>query len=388
MSIKRPIYLDNNATTPIDPRVTEAMLPFLREEFGNPSSKSHAYGWNASAAVEKARRQVAQVVGAQPKEVYFTSGATESNNIAILGLMQKWLGERPHLITSNVEHKAVLEVCKAAEELGAELTVLSANSEGIITADQVDQAIRPNTKLISLMAANNEIGSLNPLHEIAFVAQRRKVLFHTDAAQGYGKIPLNMHDIGIDLLSLSGHKIYGPKGTGALIINAKNTEAMPKPIFFGGSQESQLRPGTLNVSGLVGLGEAAEICGREMKSEVTKLQAWQEEIIVQVLESVACARLNGPRKHRLCNNVSFSFDKMSADLFALGLSGLALSSGSACNSGDPSSSHVLKAIGHSDALAKATLRIGLGRFTTEQDVATVIQKICALDKKNIDISGG
>ncbi|MCB0411063.1 MAG: cysteine desulfurase [Bdellovibrionales bacterium] len=377
----RPIYLDNQATTPLDPQVLQAMAPYLEAEFGNPSSKNHSYGWKADMAVKNARTQVAHLLNALPEEIYWTSGATESNNLVIQGLSLKLLGQKPHLITSAVEHKAVLESCEAAAELGAEVTVLPVNSFGQVEREVLEKAMRPNTKLVSLMAANNEIGTRNPIHDLAEIAHRGGALFHCDAVQGVGKFAIDLKDWNVDFLSLSGHKIYGPKGIGALFVR-KGKEQFLRPLFFGGEQECGLRPGTLNVPGIVGLGKACELCGQLLESESRRLRGYQQKILEALHSVEEHFILNGHPTQRLCNNLSLSFPKISADVFPLSLSGLAYSSGSACTSGSGKPSHVLKAIGLEDLAARATLRIGLGRFTSESEVEQALEKILQMVKEN------
>jgi cysteine desulfurase len=381
----RPVYFDNNATTPLDPEVLRAMQPYLEEEFGNASSKNHSYGWKAEMGVEKARKQVAQLLNCDSKEIYWTSGATESNNMVILGLAQKFMGEAVHIITSNVEHKAVLEVCLAARYFGAEVTVLEADRHGRIELNQLKAALRPETRLISLMGANNEIGSINPIEELAAFAAEKGIAFHCDGAQAVGKFPIDLQKWKVNFLSLSGHKIYGPKGVGALFIRAGSEELL-RPLFFGGSQEKGIRPGTLNVAGLVGLGRACELCGELMESERQRLGRFQKELIEKITALSKDILLNGHPTERLCNNVSFSIKNLSADVFALGLGGLALSSGSACTSGSASPSHVLMALGLDEGTARSTLRLGTGRFTREADIQLVITKITQMIEKNKEIS--
>lgn len=373
-----PIYMDHNATTPIDPRVKKAMDPFLEAEFGNASSSSHAYGWQAAAAVKKAREQVANLLKCRASDVLWTSGATESNNIAILGVARAFCNEKPHLITQATEHKAVLEVCEAATEWGAEVTVLPVDSEGLVRVEDVRQAIRPNTVLVSIMMANNEVGTLQPVTEISEVCREQRVIFHTDAAQSIGKCGVDLQTLRADLVSISGHKIYGPKGVGALIVRPLNRKFELKPIFFGGEQEKGLRPGTLNVPGIVGLGEAFSILHGDLKEECERMNRFQREILAPIRERFPQVKLNGPLERRLCNNLSFSFPDLHADEMALGLSGIAFSSGSACNSASAKPSHVLKAMGVSDAMARSTLRLGLGRFTTEAQVQIVRDKLMKL----------
>lgn len=384
------IYLDYNATTPIDPLVLEAMEPYLKEAFGNASSRSHSLGWRAQMAVDRSRRQVAQSIGAKPSEIIFTSGATESNNMAILGAFwaqqERLSGQRPHIITASAEHKAVLEVCLQAQKWGAELSLLPVNRFGQVEVDEVARHIQPQTILISIMAANNEIGSLNPIAEIGQLAKDRGVWFHTDAAQAAGKIPLDVQGMNIDLLSISGHKIYGPKGVGALYMRSEAPRVELQPLFFGGSQERGLRPGTLNVPGIVGLGRALELAEELREAEELRFRDYAQELIENLRHESKEIVLNGHPEQRLAGNISLSFPGLNSELFALGLSGLALSSSSACTSESASPSHVLKAIGLSDELARATLRIGLGRPTSRQDMAVATQKLLDLIRKNKEIS--
>lgn len=380
------IYLDNNATTPVDPRVFEAIEPFLKEKFGNPSSASHSYGWQASMAVERARKQVAELIHADPKKVLWTSGATESNNTAITGRVLhevfKKQHKTPHLITTAVEHKAVLEVVKRAELFGAEVSVLPVNEYGQVSAQQVIKAIKPNTTLVSVIMANNELGTINPIQEIGLALKDYpEVCFHVDAAQACGKIEINVETMHIDFLSLSGHKIYAPKGIGALYVNSDF-----EPLIIGGSQERQMRSGTLNVAGIVGFGKACEIASLEMLEETKKLQTWRDRAIQTLTTQIPDCRLNGHPTQRLSGHVSLSFKNLSADLFALGLSGLAVSSGSACSSSEASVSYVLKAIGLSDEQAKNTIRMGFGRFTEEGDVDIAIEKVLKMYNKSKTLS--
>ena len=378
-----PIYLDNNATTPLDPAVREAMLPFLNEQFGNPSSSNHAYGWQAKMAVEEARKKVAKLFNCRPQEVIWTSGATESNNLAILGvvcaLRAADCNEKPHFITQATEHKAVLEVFERAQDLGAETTVLPVNSQGQIEMAELKKALRPQTRLISIMAANNEVGTIQPLAEIAELCRENKIIFHSDAAQAAGKCSLDFAKLPIDLLSLSGHKMYGPKGVGALIYRPINRDFKLKPLFAGGEQELGLRPGTLNVPAIVGLGKACEIFSENYQAECARLCKMRDQIITSVLKAAPFVRLNGSKdSERLCNNVSFSIPGLVADDLADALTGIAYSSGSACNSSNPKPSHVLKAMGYPDKLALSTIRLGIGRMTTESDISTLIDKLLKL----------
>jgi cysteine desulfurase len=379
----RPIYLDSNATTPVSPEVAAAMMPFLNEEFGNPASATHSYGWAAKLAVDKARSQVAELIGADPTEIIFTSGATESNNLAILGTVLRYREKSPHVITSNVEHKAVLDVCRRAETLfGAELTVVPADRFGQVSLKAVQQAARPNTRLVSVMTANNEIGTLNPLAEIGAWTHPNGIVLHTDAAQACGKLPLDVNQAKIDLLSISAHKFYGPKGVGALFVRHQNPTVEIDPLLAGGTQEMGLRPGTLNVPGIVGLGAACALAQRDLLEENSRLTRLRDRLIGEVTREIPSVILNGHPTARSCHNVSFSFRDLATDLFSLGLGGLALSTGSACTTGSPNPSHVLKAIGHSDALARSTIRIGLSRLTTENDITILINRLLDLDRKN------
>jgi len=376
-----PVYMDHNATTPVDPRVRAAMEPFLAEMFGNASSSSHAYGWQAQAAVKKAREQVSALLRCRASDVFWTSGATESNNLALLGVVRAFCspavrgGERPHFITQVTEHKAVLEVLEAAVEWGADITVLPVDSEGFVRLQDLEAAFRPSTVLVSVMMANNEVGTIQPIAEISEMCHKRGVIFHTDAAQSACKYAFDLQSLKIDLLSLSGHKIYGPKGVGALIVRKLNREFELKPILFGGEQEKRLRPGTLNVPGIVGFGEACAVAATDLKEECERLTGYQKRILDAVMSAFPQVKLNNPMKDRLCNNLSFSFPDMPPDDMALGLSGVAYSSGSACNSSNPKPSHVLKAMGLDDQLARSTLRLGLGRFTSEEEVSVIIDKL-------------
>ena len=392
--MKRPIYLDYNATTPIDPLVLQAMNPYLESEFGNPDSLTHAYGWEPRMAVATARKQVAQLIGAREEEIFWTSGATESNNMSLLGYVRHRLqtqegkkqGERLHIITSKVEHKAVLDVCQWLTRFDSiDIDFLDVNEYGQIDLDDLKRKIQDHTRLVSLIAANNEVGSLNPIKKIGEITKERGILFHTDAAQAVGKVPIDVESMNIDLLSISAHKIYGPKGCGVLYIRQKPLVEL-EPLMFGGGQEGGLRPGTLNVPGIVGLGKACELCYQQIDQEGERLSQLRNHLINSIKEAVPTARLNGHPKERLPNNASFSFHGLSADLFTLGLGGLACSSASACASGTPQTSHVLKAMGHNDALAKSTLRIGIGRFTTAEDIEVAIDKVVQMARKNESLS--
>lgn len=376
-------YLDNNATTPLDPRVFEAMTPYMITHFGNAASSSHSYGWEANLAVNESRKKVGAILGVpDARQVLWTSGATESNNIALQGAAQLFLdkGEIPHIITTSIEHKAVTCVCNQLEKKGCEVTYLPVNQHGQIEMSELKKALKPNTKIISIMAANNEIGSINPLMEIGAWAKENKLIFHCDAAQAVGKIKLCVQEMNIDLLSISGHKLYGPKGIGALYV-AKSTPL--SPIFFGSAEEKGCRPGTLNVPGIVGLATACELADQEMKECAQKLSKWRDRIIAEVTAKVPIALLNGHPTERLPNNVNFSFDGLSSDLFSLGLKKIACSSTSACSSSESAGSYVLKAIGRTDQQSRAALRLGLGKFNTEKDVDLAIQEIVDLYQNHL-----
>lgn len=385
--MEKPIYLDYNATTPLDPEVFQFMKLYLESEFGNPSSFNHSYGWTSKMAVATARQQVAKVIGAHEKDIFWTSGATESNNLALLGTIRKLIEreKKPHVLTSRTEHRAVFDVCQLMTRWGVEVDFLDVNEYGQIDLKTLEKSIKPNTKLVSIMAANNEIGSFNPIKDIGQVTREQGIIFHTDAAQATGKIPIDVEAMNIDLLSISAHKLYGPKGVGAIYIR-QNPKVELEPIMFGGGQEGGIRPGTLNVPGIVGLGKACEICHTNMNEEHQYLSELRDHLIESVLSTIPTARLNGHPTQRLANNVSFSFSDLSSDIFALGLRGLACSSGSACSSGDPQPSHVLKAIGHDNSLARATIRISIGRFTTRKDVQIAADKIIQMARRNKEIS--
>jgi cysteine desulfurase len=377
------LYLDHHATTPVDPRVLEVMLPYLHEEFGNPSSSTHPFGWAAQEAVEKARAQVAALIGATAKEIVFTSGATESNNIAILGAAAAAPPGRTHLITQATEHHAVLDPLRQLERRGFRLTILAPDGEGRIDPAQVEAEISEQTLLVSIMAAQNEVGTLEPLAAIGALARRVGALFHTDAAQAAGKIPLNVESAGIDLLSISAHKYHGPKGCGALFVRRRGTRVRLSPLAFGGGQEGGLRPGTLNVPGIAGLGEASRIAALEMEEEAVRLRRLRERLHETIRAGIPDVRLNGPAgaAERLPGNLSLSFPRVDGTALIVGLKDIAVSSGSACTTGSPEPSYVLRAIGVPPDLAVSTLRLGLGRFTTEEEVDIAAARIVETVRK-------
>jgi cysteine desulfurase len=372
----RPVYLDFHATTPVDPRVLEAMLPYFSERFGNPASRQHAYGWEAQQAVDTARSQVAALIGATPSEIVFTSGASESNNLAIKGAVHARRSRGDHIITAATEHKSVLDSCACLEREGCRVTRLGVDAQGFIDLDQLRAAISSRTILISIMAANNEIGVLQPLAAIGAIAQERGVLFHTDAAQAAGKVPLDVAKSGIDLLSLTAHKYYGPKGAGALFVRRSKPKLELTCQIDGGGHENGMRSGSLNVPGLVGLGRGAEICREEMPRESARLSALRDRLFAGLQRDMDGVRLNGPTgERRLPHNLHVSFDDIEGEALLMALGDLAVSTGSACSSASQAPSHVLVAIGAVGDRAGASIRFGLGRPTTDQDIDFAIERV-------------
>ncbi|UTA68537.1 cysteine desulfurase family protein [Emticicia sp. 21SJ11W-3] len=368
-----PIYMDYNATTPLVPEVLDAMLPYLTSHFGNAASRFHAYGWKAAEAVTAARRQVAGLIGAAEKEMVFTSGATESVNLAIKGVYEAFSAKGKHIITVETEHKAVLDTCAHLEKSGAEITYLPVDKEGNIDIENLERCIRPDTILISVMAANNETGVLQPLKTIAQIAHRYQALFHTDATQAVGKLPMNVMDDQIDLLSLSAHKFYGPKGVGALYVR-KNLNIIAQQD--GGRHERGLRSGTLNVAGIVGLGAAAELCQRDIHEENERLAGLRNKLEEGILNQLPEAGINGNRANRLPNTTNIRFGRIDGEQLLMSLNEVAVSNGSACNSASTEPSYVLKAMGLDDDTAYGSVRFSLGRNTTAEDVALGISHVC------------
>ena len=366
--VSTPVYFDNNSTTRTDPRVVEAMLPFFTEDYGNSASRSHAFGWKAEDAVETAREQIASVIGATPKEIIFTSGATESNNLAIKGVAGMYRKKGNHIITTPVEHKAVIDPCKRLEHEGFEVTYLDVDEYGRVSAQQVADAIKDTTILVTVMAANNEIGTVFPTREIGAVCKERGVLFHTDAVQAVGKIPVDVQDMGIDILSLSGHKMYGPKGIGALYVRKKGPRVRLDAIIDGGGHERGMRSGTLPVPQIVGLGKACELCAEEMQAEATRLTELRERLKSRIMDNLPEVYLNGHPTERLPNNLNLSFNYVEGEGLMMGIKDIAVSSGSACTSASLEPSYVLRALGVGDELAHSSIRFGLGRFTTQDEV--------------------
>jgi len=373
-----PIYLDNNATTPIDARVLEAMIPFFTKYFGNAASRTHAFGWEADAAVEYAREQVAHLINAEPKEIIFTSGATEADNLALKGVFEIYKSKGNHIITAKTEHKAVLDSCKHLEKIGAEVTYLDVKGDGLIDTNKLENAIRENTVLISVMYANNETGVIQPVKEIGVIAKKKNVLFFSDATQAVGKIPVDVIKDGIDLMSFSAHKIYGAKGIGALYVRRKNPRVTIASQIDGGGHERGMRSGTLNVPAIVGFGKACELCMIEMKKDAERMCKLRDKLEAELVET-GNAFINGNREYRLPNVSNMSFKNVnSVNLLSALSKNIALSSGSACTSGTNEPSYVLKAMNLSDEIALSSLRFGLGRFTSEEEIDYTIGQLMNL----------
>lgn len=375
MALKFPIYMDYHATTPCDPRVFEAMRPYFTEMFGNAASRNHKFGWQAEEAVENSRKQIAELIGASPKEIIFTSGATESDNLAIKGVADMYYEKGDHIITLVTEHKAVLDTCKKLEKRGFKVTYLPVGSDGLVTPDDVKNAITDKTILVSIMHANNEIGVLQPIAEIGKVCKERGVLFHTDATQSVGKIPFDVNALNVDLVSFSAHKIYGPKGVGGLYVRRKNPRVMLVPMMDGGGHERGMRSGTLNVTGIVGLGKACEIARLEMHEENQRVFALREKLRTGIMDEIPEVYINGHPEHRLPGNLNISFAYVEGESLLMGINDIAVSSGSACTSASLEPSYVLKALGVGEELAHSSIRFGLGRFNTEEEVDYTIGKV-------------
>ncbi len=372
----RRVYMDNHATTPMDQRVLDAMLPFFTEKFGNPGSRNHVFGWEAEAAVDRAREQVAKLINAKPKEIIFTSGATESDNLALKGVVEFYKEKGNHVITAPTEHKAILDTCRALERKGvAQVTYLPVDKFGLVDPDDVRAAITDKTILISLMHANNEIGTIQPIHEIGKIAKERGVLFHSDATQGVGKLAVDVEAMGIDLMSFTAHKLYGPKGCGALYVRARNPRVRLTPMIDGGGQERGMRSGTLNVPGIVGLGEACELAGALMERESERILRLREQLRQRIMGRLDEVYLNGHAMRRLPGNLNLSFAFVEGESLLMGLKDIAVSSGSACTSATLEPSYVLKALGVGDELAHTSIRFGLGRFNTEEEVEYVADRV-------------
>jgi cysteine desulfurase len=371
----RPIYLDYQATTPMDPRVLEAMMPFFTEKFGNAASRSHTYGWESEDAVEKARAQIAALIGADAKEIVFTSGATESNNLALAGAASYLKENGRHIVTVQTEHKCVLDTCRHLEDQGFEVTYLPVQKNGLVDLEALKAALRPDTILVSVMVANNEIGVIQPIAEIGAICREKGIKFHTDAAQAFGKIPLDVEALNIDMMSISGHKIYGPKGIGALYVRRKPRMRL-NAMIHGGGHERGMRSGTLPTPLIVGLGAAAEIAGREMAAEHERLKKFRDKMLSEINRRIPDVYLNGDLEHRLVSNLNLSFAYVEGESLMMAIKNLAVSSGSACTSASLEPSYVLRALGVTEDLAHTSLRIGIGRFTTEAEVDDAIDTLC------------
>lgn len=384
--LKFPIYLDHNATTPCDPRVVEAMIPYFTNNFGNAASRNHPFGWQAEEAVDYAREQVAKLIGADPKEIIFTSGATEGDNLAIKGVFEMYASKGNHIITCNIEHKAVLDTCKHIEKEGGEVTYLKVKDNGLIDLAELEAAIKPTTILIALMYANNEIGTIMPMKEISAIAKKKGILVFSDATQAIGKIPVDVNKDGIDLMAFTAHKMYGPKGVGALYVRRKNPRVKVTAQIDGGGHERGMRSGTLNVPGIVGFGKACEICRTEMEEETKRVSALRDKLqnaLLQIEESY----LNGDKEHKLPHVTNISFKYVEGEGLMMGFNkNIAVSSGSACTSASLEPSYVLKALGLGDDLAHSSLRFGLGRFTTEDQIDYTIEQVTNTVNKLRDMS--
>src|SRR6059036_3050537 len=373
--MKFPLYLDNHTTTPMDPRVLQAMLPYFTEKFGNAASRNHAFGWESEKAVDNARKQVADVIGANPKEIVFTSGATESDNLAIKGVAEMYAEKGNHIIAPATEHKAVLDTCKKLEKHGFRVTYLPLKSDGLVDIDQLRDSITDKTILVTVMYANNEIGVIQPVAEIGKICHERGVLFHTDGVQAFGKVPVNVIKDNIDLMSITAHKLYGPKGVGALYVRRKSPRVQLTAQMDGGGHERGMRSGTLNVPGIVGLGEACAIAQREMPEEMVRLRGLRDRLKSRLEAGLDEVFINGSMEHRLPHNLNMSFLYVEGESLLMGINDIAVSSGSACTSATLEPSYVLKALGTGDDLAHSSIRFGIGRFNTEAEVDYVADRV-------------
>lgn len=386
IKMRLPIYFDNNATTPLDRRVLDKMMPFLTDNFGNAASRNHPFGWKAEAGVEQAREQIARIIGADAKDVIFTSGATESNNLAIKGIAGMYREKGNHIITCLAEHKAVLDPCKRLEEHGFEVTYLAPDETGMVTAEMVAAALKPTTILVSLMMANNEIGTISPVGDIGKLCHERGVFFHTDATQAVGKIAVDVEAMNIDLLSLSAHKMYGPKGVGALYVRRKNPRVRLACQLDGGGHERGMRSGTLNVPGIVGLGAAAELCGSEMAQEATRVASLRDNLEEGIGRQLDFIKLNGHPAQRLPGTANLSFAYVEGEALMMKMKDIAVSSGSACTSASLEPSHVLRAIGVGDDLAHSSIRFSLGRFNNQEEVDFAVARVVQAVKELRELS--
>jgi cysteine desulfurase len=386
MAVKLPIYFDNHATTQVDPRVLQAMLPYFTDKFGNAASRNHAFGWAGEEAVENARAQVASLIGATPKEIIFTSGATESDNLMIKGVAEMYREKGNHIITQAIEHKAVLDTCKRLEKDGFEVTYLPVQRDGRVDPEDVRKAITPKTILITVMYANNEIGVINPIAEIGKIAKEHGIFFAVDGVQAVGKIPVDVQKDNIDLLAISAHKLYGPKGVGALYVRRRNPRVQLAAIIDGGGHERGMRSGTLNVPGIVGLGAACEIAQKEMPQEAERLRKLRDKLKAGLEAKLDEVFVNGSMEHRLPNNLNMSFAYVEGESLLMGINDIAVSSGSACTSATLEPSYVLKALGVGEDLAHTSIRFGLGRFNTEEEVDYVTEKMVQVVTKLRELS--
>src|SRR6187397_2281124 len=384
--LKFPIYLDHNATTPCDPRVVEAMIPYFTNSFGNAASRNHPFGWQAEEAVDYAREQVAKLIGADPKEIIFTSGATEADNLAIKGVFEMYASKGNHIITCNIEHKAVLDTCKHVEKEGREVTYLKVNPDGLIDMKELEAAIKPTTILIAIMYANNEIGTVMPMKEISALAKKKGILVFSDATQAVGKIPVDVNKDGIDLMAFTAHKMYGPKGVGALYVRRKNPRVKVTAQMDGGGHERGMRSGTLNVPGIVGFGKAAELCKQEMAAESERLRNLRDYLNDKLHKQLDEIYINGSMEHRLPHNLNISFAYVEGESLLMGINDVAVSSGSACTSASLEPSYVLKALGAGDDLAHSSIRFGLGRWSTDEEVDYVIDKLTKVVRRLREMS--
>ncbi|MDR4494683.1 MAG: IscS subfamily cysteine desulfurase [Nitrospirales bacterium] len=373
--MKLPIYLDNHSTSPCDPRVVEAMLPYFTEKFGNAASRNHSFGWEAEEAVEQGRKQIAQLIHADPKELIFTSGATESDNLALKGIVEMYREKGDHIITSATEHRAVIDTAKSLEKKGISVTFLPVDKTGRVSPDDIKNAITDKTILISVMLANNEIGTINPVREIGKIAKEKGIIFHCDATQGVGKIPVNVQEMGIDLMSFSAHKIYGPKGIGALYVRRKAPRVRLEPMVHGGGHERGMRSGTLPVPLIVGFGKACELCEQEMPTESVRMAKMRDRLQNGIMGAMEEVYLNGHPTERLPNNLNISFAYVEGEALLMGVKEIALSSGSACTSATLEPSYVLRALGVGSDLAHSSIRFGLGRFNTDVEIEYTIDRM-------------
>jgi len=384
--MKLPIYMDYHATTPVDPRVLEAMMPYFNDKFGNAASRNHPFGWEAEDAVEAARKQVASLIGANAKEVIFTSGATESNNLAIKGVAEMYREKGNHVITCVTEHKAVIDTCKKLEKQGLRVTYLPVQKDGRIDLDELRASITDKTILITIMTANNEIGVLQPIAEIGAIAKEKGILFHTDGVQAVGKVPFDVSALKVDLVSISAHKIYGPKGVGALYVRRRNPRVLLAEQINGGGHERGMRSGTLNVTGIVGLGKAAELCQQEMEKDTARLRRLRDRLNEKLHDNLDEIYINGSMEHRLPHNLNISFAYVEGESLLMGINDVAVSSGSACTSASLEPSYVLKALGAGDDLAHSSIRFGLGRWTTDEEVDYVVDKLTKVVRRLREMS--